>query len=43
MRASSSVREVEKGLRREECENSREFVKRKGVDVFWGDLVEKSA
>ncbi len=24
-----------KGLRREECENSREIVKRKGVDVFW--------
>jgi hypothetical protein len=43
MRASSSVRKVEKGLRREECENSREFVKRKGVDVFWGDLVESSA
>jgi hypothetical protein len=37
MRASSSsVRKVEKGVRREECENSREFVKRKGVDVFWG-------
>jgi hypothetical protein len=29
MRASSSVRKVEKGVRREECENSREFVKRK--------------
>jgi hypothetical protein len=25
------------------CENSREIVKRKGVDVFWGDLVERSA
>ncbi len=32
-----------KGVRREECENSREIVKRKGVDVFWGDLVERSA
>jgi hypothetical protein len=31
------------GVRREECENSREFVKSKGVDVFWGDLVERSA
>jgi hypothetical protein len=31
-----------KGVR-EECENSREIVKRKGVDVFWGDLVERSA
>jgi hypothetical protein len=28
---------------REECENSREIVKRKGVDVFRGDLVERSA
>jgi len=78
MRASSSVRKVERGVRREECENSREFhgeeergwcflgrssgkislkvergvrreerenfmVKRKGVDVFCGDLVERSA
>jgi hypothetical protein len=25
-----------KGVRREECENSREIVKRKGVDVFLG-------
>jgi hypothetical protein len=43
MRASSFVRKVEKGVRKEECENSREFVKRKAVDVFWGDLVERSA
>jgi hypothetical protein len=43
MRAASSVRKVEKGVRREECENSREIVKRNGVDVFWGDLVERSA
>jgi hypothetical protein len=28
------VRKVEKRVRREECENSREFVKRNGVDVF---------
>ncbi len=35
MRASSSsVRKVEKGVRREECENSREFMQRKGVDFF---------
>jgi hypothetical protein len=34
MRASSSVRKVEKGVRREESENSREFVKRKGLDFF---------
>jgi hypothetical protein len=40
MRASSHVR---KGVRRDECENSRENVKRKGVDVFWGDLVQRSA
>jgi hypothetical protein len=43
MRAASSVRKVEKRVRREECENSREFVMRNGVDVFWGDLVERSA
>jgi hypothetical protein len=43
MRAASSVRKVEKGVRREECENSREIVKRNRVDVFWGDLVERSA
>jgi hypothetical protein len=43
MRVSSSVRKVDKGVRREECENSREFVKRKLVDVFWGNLVERSA
>jgi hypothetical protein len=35
----TSVRKVEKGVR-EESANSRE---RKGVDVFWGDLVERSA
>jgi hypothetical protein len=28
---------------REECENSGEVVKRQGVEVFWGDLVERSA
>jgi hypothetical protein len=38
----TSVRKVEKGVR-EEGGNSREIVKRKGVDVFWGDLVERSA
>jgi len=38
----TSVRIVEKGVR-EESGNSREIVKRKGVDVFWGDLVEISA
>jgi hypothetical protein len=43
MRAASSVRKVEKGVRREECENSREILKRKGVDVSWRDLVERSA
>jgi hypothetical protein len=36
------VRQVEKGVR-EESGNSMEIVKRKGVDVFWGDLVERSA
>jgi len=30
-----------KGVR-EDCENFREIVKRKGVDVFWRDLVERS-
>jgi len=43
VRASSSVRKVVKGIRRKECEKSREFVKRKAVDVFWRDLVERSA
>jgi hypothetical protein len=38
----TSVRKVGKGVR-EESGNSREMVKRKGVDVFWGDLVESSA
>jgi hypothetical protein len=32
-----------KGVRRKECENSREIVNRKGVDIFWGDLMERSA
>jgi hypothetical protein len=36
------VTKVEKGVR-EESGNSREIVKRKGDDVFWGDLVETSA
>jgi len=31
-----SCEKSRKGVRREECENSREIVKRKGVDVFWG-------
>jgi len=43
MRAASSVRKVEKGVRREQCENSREILKRNGVDVLGGDLVERSA
>jgi hypothetical protein len=34
--------EVEKGVR-EQSGNSREIVRRKGVDVFWRDLVERSA
>ncbi len=38
----TSARKVEKELT-EECENSREIVKRKGVGVLWGDLVERSA
>jgi hypothetical protein len=36
------VRNVEKGVRKESG-NSREIVKRKGVDVLWRDLVERSA
>jgi hypothetical protein len=36
------VRKVEKGVRKESG-NSREIVKRKGVDVLWRDLVERSA
>jgi hypothetical protein len=28
---------------REECENSREILKRKGADISWRDLVERSA
>ncbi len=38
----TSVRKVEKGVRKESG-NSREIVKRKGVDVFGGDLVERPA
>ncbi len=34
--------EVEKGVR-EPSGNSREIVRTKGVDVFWRDLVERSA
>jgi hypothetical protein len=34
MRASSSVRKVEKGVRRKECKNSREFGKRKAANVL---------
>jgi hypothetical protein len=37
----TSVRKVE-GVR-EQSGNSKEIVKRKGVDVFWRDLVERSA
>jgi hypothetical protein len=36
------VRKVENGVR-EESGNSRAIVKRKGVDVFWRDIVERSA
>jgi hypothetical protein len=36
------VRKVEKGVRKESG-NSTEIVKRKGVNVFWADLVERSA
>jgi hypothetical protein len=38
----TSVRKVEKGVR-EQSGISREIVRRKGVDVFWRDLVERSA
>ncbi len=38
----TSVRKVEKGVG-ERSGNSREIVKRKGVDVFWRDLVGRSA
>ncbi len=38
----TSVGKVEKGVR-EQSGNSREIVRRKGVDVFWRDLVERSA
>jgi hypothetical protein len=38
----TSGRKVEGGVR-EESGNSGEIMKRKGVDVFWGDLVERSA
>jgi hypothetical protein len=37
----TSVRKVERV--REQSWNSRKIVKRKGVDVFWVDLVERSA
>ncbi len=42
MKKKKHLQEKSKGVR-EECENSREIVKRKGVDVFWGNLVEGSA
>jgi len=38
----TSMRKVEKGVR-EQSGNSREIVKRNGVDIFGGDLVERSA
>jgi hypothetical protein len=38
----TSVRKVEKGVR-EQSGNSREIVRRKGVDDFRRDLVERSA
>jgi hypothetical protein len=37
------VRKVEKGVRRKECKNSREFGKRKAANVLWRDLVERLA
>jgi len=37
----TSGRKVGKGVR-EDSGNSREIVKRKGVDFFWGDIVERS-
>jgi hypothetical protein len=37
------VRKVEKGVRRKECENSREFGKTRAVNVLWRDVVERSA
>jgi hypothetical protein len=36
------VRNVENGVRKEGG-NSREIMKRKGFDVVWRDLVERSA
>jgi hypothetical protein len=36
------VRKVEKGVRKESG-NSREIVKRKGFDVLWRELVERSS
>ncbi len=38
----TSVRKVEKGVR-EQSGNSKELGRRNGVDVFWRDLVERSA
>ncbi len=38
----TSVRKVEKGVR-EQSGNSREILRRKWVDVFWRDLMERSA
>jgi hypothetical protein len=43
MRKKKHLQGKSKRREREECENSRDFiVKRKWVDVFWGDLVERS-
>jgi hypothetical protein len=36
----TSARQSRKGVR-EECENSREILKRKRVDISWRDLVER--
>jgi hypothetical protein len=38
----TSVRKVEKGVR-EQSGNSREILRRKWIDVFWRDLMERSA
>jgi hypothetical protein len=43
MKKKKHLQETSKRSERTEWGNSREIVKRKGVDVLWRDLVERSA
>jgi hypothetical protein len=43
MKKKKHLQQKSKRSERTEWGNSREIVKRKGVDVLWRDLVERSA